>query len=207
ASVILTLMHREAKSAVIVCPAMARKVWIKELARWWPGHPDVTLCDTGAKARAATSPLQVVSYGLLTHLPPRKGVPAAIILDEIHYLMNPSSRRSKAVKDLCERYPDAFRAGMTGTIFTNQPSSAWNPLDTLWPGRAGTYFKWNKRYTDAYHNGYGWEFQGLNKDNADELRHRMQHMASRVTKADVSHLLPEFTTQNVYLVKDRVTDA
>lgn len=198
ASSITALQMRNVKAAVIVCPAMARGVWERELYQWWPNHPEVEALTTGKAVAASTAPIRIVSYALLNELK-FDTPPEAFIFDELHYLANSRSRRSRIARDITERYPQAFRGGLTGTIFTNDPTSGWNPLDTIYPGRVGTYFKWSKRYTDAYHNGYGWEFKGINEKHARELKYRITAMVSRVTKAEVAHLLPDFTPQLVYL--------
>lgn len=198
ASVIQTLKHRDAKQFVVACPAMARGVWRKELDKWWPDHPDIDIVTSGKEAEQAQAPIRVVSYGLLSKLS-RRASEDALIFDELHYVANPNTRRSRIAREMTLDYPQAFRGGMTGTLFTQDPVSAHHPLDILWPGRVGTKFKWNKRYTNSHHNGYGWEFKGVDPDFADELAHRMRWMTSRVTKRDVAHLLPAFIPELIWL--------
>ena len=191
------LQIKKAANVIIVCPAMARQVWVDELDKWWPDHPEVGVATTGEKAASLTTNIRIVSYGLLNKLEIHKKVDA-IVFDEIHYLQNESSQRSQAAAKLVRRHPNAWRAGATATLITNEPTTAHNVLNTLWPKRFGQFYKFAMRYTNASRNDYGWEFKGLNQDNKEELKDRLYQLSSRTTKREVAHLLPPFLLQTKF---------
>jgi superfamily II DNA or RNA helicase len=196
-------------SVLIVCPAMVRSTWVRELDKWWPKHPEVGLITAGRgrktmpkaeRARldaAYAAPIQVVSYNLVPQLIRRRF--DAIILDEVHRLAAPNSGWSKSIRKLVRENYRCAVFGLTGTLIPNQPVNAWSPLDAIWPERFGRIqrngrgcFKFNSRYSVAHDNGYGLEYKGINEAYAPELRQRLSSLSSRTTKAEVAHLLPPF---------------
>jgi ERCC4-related helicase len=60
-------------------------------------------------------------------------------------------------------------------------------------------YKAKARYTNPIHNGYGWEFKGINELYANELRERLATTTSRTTKLQVAHLLPPFDVKQLYI--------
>ncbi len=190
--------------AVIVCPAQARLAWFNpkhldpldpisgQLTRWWPNHPQVALWQPGKDEPHGT--LHVVSYEMLDKVLELEvlGWPQALVFDEIHYLQNPRTARSGAARKLTEAFPRAWRCGLTGTPITNGPDTISNPLNLLYPGRFESGFRFAQRYSQGNHNGYGWEFSGVNEANAGELRDRLSLISSRTTQSEVASLLPPF---------------
>jgi len=205
ASVLLALKLRGAKKILVVCPAMARRTWEDEIKKWWKDHPSVQIVRNGDEAKEISESIVIISYGLLQKLGKRTGY-SAIIFDEIHYLQNPDAQRSMEARKITEENPLAWKAGLTGTLITNEPGSAYNPLDILYPGRVGTYYDWMFRYSVPEHNGFGYTFKGVSEKYGEELRERLGAMSTRVSKRDVSHLLPPFTTR-IYQTENKLKEA
>jgi hypothetical protein len=95
--------------------------------------------------------------------------------------------------------PGAAIVGTTGTLVPDQIIDLWGQLDLIWPGRFGKVDKNGKhswqfkdRYSNKRHNGYGWDFEGVKDAYLPELRHRLSQVSTRVTKAEIAHLLPPF---------------
>ena len=143
-----------------------------------------------------------------------------IIADEAHYLKNQRTQRAKylaghrdkvvdengySVKD--ERGKVKYeqkiapiaakrRVLLTGTPLTARPKDLFallNYLDSLnWPN----FFKFCMRYSDAHHNGYGWDFSGAS--NLDELQQRLRStIMVRRLKKDVLSELPAKRRQTI----------
>jgi SWI/SNF-related matrix-associated actin-dependent regulator 1 of chromatin subfamily A len=166
-------------SVAVTCPAVVVRHWWSQIAKW---APDAGITWT------------VQSYEKFTKSPP----PAArlLIVDELHYVANPTTKRSKAVASYRAAH-GPMMLGLTGTPITTEPSDFWHPLDLLHPGRWGSRFAFQKRYC----GGRFEEIPGLDKakwvcsgaTHLDELQNRLQAAMLRRTKADVRLQLPSRT--------------
>ncbi len=204
-----------AQRILVVCPAVVRTGWLRELDQWWPEHPLALSISLGrkrekglskpAKARLEAcyaAPVQIVSYDLLEE------VDAApwdlIVFDEGHRCKSPTTKQTKAAKRVALANPQAAMLLLTATPMANEPCDVWQQLDLLWPGRFGLLgrngrycFKFNTRYAQMEHNGYGWEYHGVNELHAEELRERLKAVSTRITKQEVAGFLPPFITRQL----------
>lgn len=190
---------------LVVCPAVVRVNWMRELDKWWADRPEAALWDQsrpkgkkpGARWDAAReAPIQVISYGLVHTIPSDRGWDV-IILDEAHRLQSTSTKWSKAVKKVVRANPNAAVFGLTATPMPDQPKQVWNIVDTLWPGlwgkehpKWGQPFNFMDRYCNREENKYGTKFTGVNQRYVKELRERLEQLSTRTTKEEVAHLLP-----------------
>lgn len=216
AAAIETLKLENTKHALIVCPAMVRRTWLDEFTKWWPAaSADVYVVSEGARktnSKSAKETLQrlqllgpenrsfvITSYGLLSKLPEEvlSLQHDAIVFDEIHVLQDPKTKQYKAAQEIVARWPSARRYGLTGTLFTNGIINAWGPLSTLFPNRYGSRHAFGNRYCQAYYNGYGWEYPGVDKDNLEELRSRLALVSYRPTDEEINEKLPTITLEEV----------
>jgi SWI/SNF-related matrix-associated actin-dependent regulator 1 of chromatin subfamily A len=115
-----TLEADDAFPAVVVCPASLKLNWRREIEHWLP-HRSVTVVS-GTSAVAAAADITVINYEIVhahrTRLALRR--PAALVLDESHYVKNPRAKRTQAVRRLAESLaPDALRLALTGTPVMN----------------------------------------------------------------------------------------
>lgn len=169
---------------LIICPAVVKTHWARELNRW----------------SISPSSWHVFGYEQFVKQWQKNRLdfePSAIVLDEIHYCSNSRSKRSKVVKELCETFTKAVRLGLSGTPLTTRPRDLHNVLDILHPGRFGSYWQFTKRYcAGAYVSIKGvenpvWQCDGAS--NLDELGNRLSAVMLRRTKADVAEQLPRRT--------------
>lgn len=110
-----------------------------------------------------------------------------VVADEAHNLKNQKAARSKAFEEIVEKTDKLVF--LTGTPVLNRPKDLWNLLRLLDPETWGNFFKFHKRYTNAHHNGYGWDFSGA--ANTSELHSRLDgHQWIRRLKANVLKDLP-----------------
>lgn len=211
AEVITATRLLAATKVLVVCPAIVRYNWTSEFRKWWNDDTrEVGIIHAGlvrsvgskrekaALKRAYSSPFQVVSYNLLPKLTQKTGWDV-IIFDECHRLKNPTATWTKVARELVLLNPGAHIYGLTATLMPDKPLDACGIVECICPGRFGGLnkagelpFTLKGRYANANHNGYGWDFKGVNPLYVDELAERIRGLSSRTTKLEVAHLLPPF---------------
>jgi superfamily II DNA or RNA helicase len=196
---IATLELRDAFPAIIVCPASLKENWRRELNKWLP-HRVVNIVS--GKTDIVNTDVNIVNYDILykfvdaiKHL----GL-SGLVLDESHYVKNGSSKRTKAAKDIASKVPKSGSLLLlSGTPVTNRPSELVSQLEIMGMlSRFGGKWAFLKRYTAAYHNGFGWDTNGAS--NLIELNTKLrQNCYIRRTKDEVLKELPEKSRNIVHL--------
>lgn len=196
------IAHEEAYPALIICPASLRLNWRREAQRWVPGAMVSVLGGkgTGSVSGLAQAPKAIVIINYenlgkhdLAAVPWR-----AIVADEAHYIKEPSSQRSKAVRALFNSAAHArIRLLLTGTPVLNRPVELWPLLEATGHAAAfgNNFMGYAKRYCGARqkHIGRGrmvWDFSGAT--NIDELHDTLRSSGAMVRrrKEDVLADLP-----------------
>jgi non-specific serine/threonine protein kinase len=155
-SLLLALKETEktsAKPSLLVLPASLLSNWKAEIQRFAPTltarfvHPSETgraeLADMAEDPAAAVSGTDVVltTYGMLLRQKWLLEVEWRLaILDEAQAIKNPSTRQTRAVKQV---KADA-RIALTGTPVENRLSDLWSLFDFLCPGLLGSAAKFKK---------------------------------------------------------------
>ena len=196
---IATLEAKDAFPAVIVCPASLKENWRREFAKWLPhrtvnvvsGKTDIISCD-----------VNVVNYDILYKFvePIKHLKPSGLVLDESHYVKNGTSKRTKAAKDIAKSIGSSGSVLLlSGTPVTNRPSELVSQLEIMGMlGRFGGKWAFLKRYTNAHHNGFGWDTGGAS--NLIELNTKLrQNCYIRRTKDEVLPELPDKVRNVVHL--------
>lgn len=187
--------------ALIVSPAIVRRPWADQVARWWPNHPVVHLVEKSKDAPALSSKngITIVSYRMVGKVLIEPW--DVIIIDEGHNIANYAAARSKAVRALVNNNPKAHVLELTATPILSEPINLFHQLETVFPERFSNgktmktrYWSFARRYCTLSTNQYGCAVVGANKDAIPELEKRLKRVMSRVTKQDVAHLLPPFIT-------------
>lgn len=194
---------------LVVCPAIARMMWTREAAKWWPEATPILLSGTRPPPAPFTADppllpegpaLLIIHYEILhAWAQALNEIELTLILDEVHlHLMSDKSRRSKAVRAISVEAP--CRVALSGTPMTGRPRDLWNVIDTLCPGRMGVRspFPFFYRYCDAKKEQVTLERTALittGSSHEEELRERMTYFMLRRTKTDVALELPPKTRQ------------
>ena len=113
-----------------------------------------------------------------------------MVVDEIHTCASPTSQQSKGLLKLTKA---PYRIGMTGTLLTNNPLSAFVPLK--WIGAEnGTYTNF-KYYYCVYGGLFGHDLLGF--QNMNVLKDQLEKYSLRRTKGLLN--LPPKTVINEYV--------
>lgn len=189
---------------LIICPSTVKLSWRNE---WTQVNPNrsLSIIDARNKNNDFSKDVVIINYDLLGNKKNKtievkfkellvnkyKG----IVADEIHFLKNPKSIRSKAFEKISTKIK--VRLGLSGTIITNRPSELINILILL--GRFDifpNYMYYIQRYCNAKKTMFGWDITDNN--NLKELHELLDHYCYvRKEKRDVLKELPPLTEQYI----------
>lgn len=196
---------------LVATPAIVRNAWREQLDIWWPDHPEVGIINGGRARKSGTksylaklaqayaAPIQVVSYALLDEVDVSGW--DFVVFDESHRLKNPGSIQSKLARRIAAANPKAPPILLTGTLMPEDVKDLWHQLHLVQPGKwgspSGKFPSWwfCNRYSGKVaneHSPLGFDYRGANERNLGELRSKLSRISTRVTKAEVAHLLPPF---------------
>lgn len=183
---------------LIVCPASVIDAWVSAVRQWTP-HWRVTAYRGPKRAnKLGAFDVYVTSYGVLRLDAPtgRRGplnrlAPNAVVIDECHYIKNPSTKQSQAAVRVARDAP--FVVGMSGTPITHHTGDLTPMLEAMdhgaWP--SGERFKDRYLLTVNDDGGYTSKVVGLAPHTEPEFRATLEGTMRRVAKADVLDLPPK----------------
>lgn len=189
-----------ATSMDTVCPASVVNQWRK-------AHADISLTDGIFRSHSYESARE-------------KGIsrkPTVLCLDEIHYLKNPSSRRTARILGT-ERYGRdglIFKAdyvwGMTGTLMPKDPGDLYQIMFAIIPGSLALkngntldYWQFMRRFCIMRDTGHG--MATVATRNLDELRERLAPYILRRTKKEARKDWKEPVTAELWLDPGEAAD-
>lgn len=186
-----------AHSGIIVCPAIIKEQWARQMVSWGLCQPDEIQVLYGRKASVSKQPWVVVNYELareqqiLNQLRERNW--AVLILDEAQRLKGLGTRQTHAI--LHRRTGLAnhchWKWCLSGTIMPNRPAELYPLLRTLASEAIAPYTAWAdyvRRYCEF--TSYG---------RLDELAERIRPFYLRRRLADVWRECPPIITSEITL--------
>jgi superfamily II DNA or RNA helicase len=183
------VLHPEHWPVVVICPANVKFNWAKEIEAWVPNA-------TCSVVKNGKDPIQdtdfiVINYDLMHKRVDDLQIAGVkmCIIDESHYLKNSKTKRTQATFHLANTCESILC--LSGTAISNRPIEFYTTLNLLRPAQFSNFFQFAQRYTNAYHNGYGWDFSGTS--NSLELNERIRDFTIRRLKTEVLKELPEKT--------------
>lgn len=193
------------KPALIVCPSIVKHSWVSEGKEL--GIDVFQLSGVkppeGIKIQESDG-IVCINYDIVyAWLDAFLGV-KTVVFDEGHNLCNSKSRRSDVCKQIAHQAD--YRILVTGTPFPAKPIELWNVVDTISPGRFGSYSKYGIRYAEGHQEEIEiqgqdpkkvWNFKGTS--HPEELRRRVHSFMIRRMREDVALELPEKTRQMIEL--------
>ena len=207
ATAILVARHNMMRRILITCPLSATYSWKKELDKFWPNHPKVTIIRTVGDAHAlGRDGVFLVTYGLLSRSKSLvewlEDAPVfdLCIMDEAHALKNASAKRTIAILSTLRRSYKLAHP-MSATPAPNHAGELWPLLRSLRPdliksditGKAMTKSEFEDRYCERKNvrvSGGRVITTIVGTQNAKELRSRLNGFFLRETKANVLKDLP-----------------
>ena len=182
-------LHREQWPVVVVCPANVKYNWEKEIHSWIPDATCSVVKD--GKDIIQNTDFVIINFDLMNKRVDDLLVINAnmCIIDESHYLKNSKAKRTAATLCLAKTC-DAVIC-LSGTAITNRPIEFYTTLNLLRPEQFGSFYNFAQTYTNAYHNGYGWDFSGAS--NTKQLNERTRDFCIRRLKTEVLKELPPKT--------------
>ena len=218
---LLAAARRKAARVLIVCPAGARRVWQAEIKRWLPGWADrVVLVEPGFKLPDVKLSLDrqqlvlIVGYDefsarqsqLANHLRSKRF--DLLVLDEAHYLKNPSNRTLAIYGHRGSGTGVQASASkvilLTGTPTPNHAGEIWQHYRTFWPetvkahnGRSLSQVEFEDRFTRYRDTPFGRQVTG--SKNQVILRHALKDKILRRRKDEVLTELPALQLADIPL--------
>ena len=220
---------------LIVCPAGARRVWQQEIHRWIPVwdkrvvlvEPGTQVSQVQPKLSPSKPVILIISYDELSNLKSRIAFVLKLIrwdllvLDECHYLKNPSNRTQalygapRGDKGL-QAHADRVIL-LSGTPTPNHAGELWQHYRTFWPGTLSTngadgnarplnQYEFEDRFTRYRDTVFGRQVTG--SKNQGVLRDALAPVVLRRRKAEVLTELPPLQLQDIPLIyTPRAADA
>jgi len=117
---------------VVVCPKVAKGVWARELARWWPAPAVSILQGRGSFRWPESGEIVITNKDILNDdctVPPDGAI---LIADEAHAYKNPRAQCTKRFREMSFRVLKTEHGRvwvMTGTPLLNRPDELWNVLE------------------------------------------------------------------------------
>ena len=180
-------LHPETQPVLVVCPANVKYNWLKEAQDWLPNISSGVV-KNGNSAIPDTD-IVIINYDLM-----RKKKDELMerdfnlcIFDESHYLKNRKAQRTIASLELGIKADHVIC--LSGTAITNRPEEFFTTLNLISPADFPNFMQYAKRYCDAYHNGWGWDYSG--STNSEELHLITRDFTIRRLKKEVMSELPD----------------
>ena len=179
-------LHPEHIPYVIVCPSNVKYNWRNEINKWLPDR-SVHVVNTG-KEEIPVSDFIIINYDLMHKQAEQlcQLMPKGIFIDESHNLQNIKAKRTQATLSVANSCSAVLC--LSGTAINSRPKEFFTTLNLLNSDQFPTFWDFAQRYCDAWHNGYGWDFNGAT--NTQELNERTRDFCIRRLKSEVLTELP-----------------
>lgn len=208
-----TAKKRKVKRLLILCPAIGRLTWEKELKRWWPEMPVTVVTGWQDMVKLSGEGVFVLAYSSISMSKTggydytaalKKIIDARpmdmTVLDEAHALKNPGAIRTKSVLHTLK--PGlGWCLPMSGTPAPNHAGELYPILKTIFPdaitdqftGRVLNRFEYEARYCNVVDKWFGGRSVRTidGSKNLPDLRQRLASFFLRKRKKDVLKELPD----------------
>ncbi len=179
-------IHPEKRPAIVLVPAHLKLNWEREINSSFKQPQNIQILN-GKKISPITGDIIIINYDILTHwLESLQKIKAQVlVMDEAHYIKSNTAQRTKATKTLAKGIPHLI--ALTGTPIVNRPIEGFNIIQMIDKQVFPNRWSYAKRYCDAHHNGFGWDFTGAS--NQEELHTKLK--GSVMIRRKKKTVLPE----------------
>ena len=188
--------NKPIRPALILCPSAVKFGWKREIEKF-TGCKKISVLS-GRTPYEVTGDYIIINYDIVSYW--RKylltiGI-KAMVLDEVHYLGNADSKRSKAVNGLSKKIDCVI--GLSGTPIENKVDNLWHPVKLIDPLIFPSKWDFRKRYCGLRDVPYGCGKAWDGATNIGELNSILtDSIMIRRLKTDVLKDLPALTTTTV----------
>jgi len=208
--VIMALKEIRPANVLIVCPSGLKDHWQREFKLWL--NLEVNIIHKGTDA-VSPKGITIVSYDMMRNETLKAALQdlmpfEVVVLDEIHYLKNRESKRTRCTLGHRVKEKGVLKGAkriiaVSGTPLTNRPVELWPMILRIfskrWPHCYLDYENYTKRFCSGHMQDGLWN--ALGATNLVELNHLLrQRLMIRRTKEAVLPQLPE-KTYTVFAVK------
>jgi SNF2 family DNA or RNA helicase len=206
-SAIIAALESGAKKVLIICPASLKINWQREI----DNYSDRKVLIVEGRKWGSTFDFYIINYDIIKNyhtteksedseayqLIVKEGFDL-VIIDEAHYVSNPTAQRTKLINDIVNKIPKVWL--LTGTPMTSRPINYYNLLKIVNSPIALNWQSFVRRYCAGYQFNVGgkkiWNTSGAS--NLDELRDMTKNIILRRMKTDILDL-PEKIITPVFL--------
>lgn len=194
------------KKVLVVCPASIKRNWMHKLKDWLVEDRVIQIVDKKTDFITEIAEVVIINYDLVVHSYLFKQLTDVfwdlVICDESHRLKNIKAKRTIAVLANNGLVRCTSRTLlMTGTPVLNRPVELYPILKVLAPiviAPYSDYFRYAKRYCDAWEDGFGLNAKGAS--NLDELNKKLRlHYMERKMLYEVEVQLPKKRYEIVFI--------
>jgi hypothetical protein len=206
-SAIIASLESESKKVLVICPSSLKINWYREIKN----YSDKNILIVEGKNWEPTFDFYIINYDILKNyhsMEKTENIESyklienekfdLVIIDEAHYISNPTAQRTKLINDLVKNIPKVWL--LTGTPMTSRPINYYNLLKIVDSPIASNWQGYVKRYCAGYQFKVGgkkiWNTNG--SSNLDELRERTKNIVLRRMKTDILDL-PEKMVSPIFL--------
>ena len=179
---------------LVICPASIKRNWAREINIVLP-NAEPAIVGPAPLPPTDYQDWVIINYEILGKNLEQllefdwKGV----VFDEVHYLKNYQSQRSKNASKLIKEISDEpVVHALTGTPMTNRPRDLFPLLQILNHPLGKSFLSFAKRYCEAYQGDFGLVADGAS--NIEELTVQLHGVMLRRTKDEVLDLPPKVRT-------------
>ena len=168
------------KCMVIVCQASTKTQWGEQISQWVDSDFHIVYGRTVYDI--PKSKYIIINYEILDdHVKTLKKIhPDMVIIDEVQFVSNPTTGRTKAFTNLAMGVGKTL--ALSGTPISKSPSQFFPILHILLPTVFVDYYHYTARYCDRHIGKNGWDVSGVS--NVDELREHLANIMIRKRKID-----------------------
>jgi SWI/SNF-related matrix-associated actin-dependent regulator 1 of chromatin subfamily A len=181
-----------AVNILIICPAIARLTWQKEVLEWQTLRRSVQIINSAADAKNLRGDAVIISYALVA-----KALAAlrerqfdVLILDEAQNAKSIQAERTKAIYGKGGLVSSVRRVWLlSGTIAPNNPSEWYPPYRCLFGGKL-PFREFRDRYCVVKQTPFGEQIVGANVQRLAELAAHLSPYILQRRQQDVLKELP-----------------
>lgn len=159
------LHYTGAYPALVVCPAIGKLNWLKEIEKTLPAEITAAALFSKGGDIGFMPDIAIINYDILKDW--RKSLPRfkSVILDECHKIKNRATKRAKACRAVARHATHLI--GMSGRPIENRPVEFFSFLSMVAPETFSSFWDYAKKYCEPKMGPHGWTYKGAT--NLQEL--------------------------------------